>query len=416
MVNILPKSGKRLACALAITSLGVIVFASTIVGGLAIGVANAQQMTPEGTASTIRHVQPLPILTSEEDLALVEVAKSHLGLKAWSADNWQHITTDFLGTEEPSKWTHAIIHLKLPSTAKAQKFCENGWEAMVKINLETKGIEDATYPTASSQCVPVDISELGRPDDGQQIGYSLIPRAYALTTSNGFAIARQDDLDDSIFDSYYGNLAYLKTPSISSTIYTKMDGFVAFLLNAEWTSGHYTQIGWEATSFATSCGVPASSKKIVYADNSVYSDLCARDTGLTWSDGAILLAEHICQGNGKYGQEISYNGNTWGHFTNVSCTTKQTSNIGNNSVFFENSNTSAKPASGWAPYITSSVTADDAYEAKNSVSGWVKWTASANKDKSCSGTVNSSVITGSLANFGLATWSSLSNTPARNTC
>jgi hypothetical protein len=164
----------------------------------------------------------------------------------------------------------------------------------------------------------------------------------------------------------------------------------------------------------------ANSKAIVIVDQSVYGNLYGHNTNLAWVNGATLLVEHICQGNGYYGQEILYNGNTYGHYTNVPCTTIQVRNDPiNNSVWFENGNTLAKPpggSSGWAQYITSTVTANNAYEAKNSVNGWVLWTNSYNTDADCSGTWSSQVMTGDLKSGHTANWSYLTNMPSRRTC
>lgn len=374
----------------------------------------------DATPEPIVHAPPLPILSTTEEQELFQIAKNLPSLKQWAPDGWQLVTIDFRGTEKSPQWTHATVQMKLPPTVEAQKDCAEGWGAMVEIDLNTKEVGVSDIPSASNdQCGGVEFG--GKLDDSAspvEDSNSLIPQAFAATTKNGYAIVRQYDVMG-VDDSHYGNLVYLKTPTISSSIYVNMNRFVGQLLNAYFGSGKFEQIGWAATSLSlcSGCGVPANSKAIIYVDQSVFGNLYGHNTNLAWINGATLLVEHICQSNGKYGQEMLYNGQSWGHFTNVPCTTAQVQNDSiNNSVWFENSNTVAKPPSGWAPYITSAVTAQNAYEARNSVNGWVKWSTSVNSDADCSGTFASNVITGSLVNGATASWSSLSQIPSRRTC
>lgn len=386
-----------------------------------IGTSQQTSIAAEMAPVTIKHAPPLPVLSDTEKEALFEIAKSTPGLKEWAADGWQLLAIDFTGTEEPAKWTHATVHMQLPANVKAVKDCAEGWEAMVEIDLETKQLGVSDVPSATNDMCggvtfggPIDISAVTSTADSN----SLIPQAFALTSSNGYAVARQYDVLGSI-DHYYGNLAYLKTPTISSTIYPNMNHFVGMLLNAYFGPGKYEQMGWTATSenFCTGCGVSANSKAIIIVDQSVYGNLYGHNTNLPWINGATLLVEHICQSNGKYGQEFLYNGVAWGHFTNVPCTTSQVSgDTFNNAVYFENVNTSNYPPSGWAPKITTAVTAQNAYEAKNSSNNWVLWSSSVNSDKNCLGAYASTVITGNLQNAGIATWSSLTNIPSWSTC
>lgn len=397
---------------------------ASIVGILAASFIGANQEAAVAAAvppAAIKHAPQLPVQSDTEKQALFEIAKNTPGLKEWAADGWQLLAIDFRGTEEPAKWTHAIVHMKLPPTVQAAKDCAEGWEAMVEINLETRQVEVSDIPSATNDmCGGV---EFGGPIDVSAVSSTatsnfLIPQAFAASTKNGYAIAQQYDVMG-VGNSYYGNLVYMKTPTISSSIYSNMDRFVTQLLNAYFGTGKFEQMGWTATSVSlcTGCNVPANSKAIVIVDQSVYGNLYGHNTNLAWVNGATLLVEHICQGNGYYGQEILYNGNTYGHYTNVPCSTPQVMNDPiNNSVWFENGNTLSYPPSGWAQYISTTVTGQNAYEAKNSSNGWALWTNSYNTDADCSGTWASQVMTGDLKSGHTANWTYLTNMPSRRTC
>lgn len=187
--------------------------------------------------------------------------------------------------------------MKLPPTVQAAKDCSEGWEAMVEIELETRQVGVHDIPSATNdQCGGM---EFGGPIDVSDVSSTanfLIPQAFAASTKNGYAIVRQYDVMG-VDDSHWGNLVYLKTPTISSTIYASMDRFVAQTLNANFGSGKFLQMGWAATSLSlcTGCNVPANSKAIVIVDQSVYGNLFGHNTNLVWVNGATLLVEHICQ-------------------------------------------------------------------------------------------------------------------------
>jgi hypothetical protein len=154
-------------------------------------------------------------------------------------------------------------------------------------------------------------------------------------------------------------------------------------------------------------------------DESVCGNQQPHNTGLTYTTGTArtITAESICQGNGVYGLEMLYNWQSYGHYTNVSCTVPMRADSWNNSVFFENSNTSGAPANEWAPYITSSVYAYSPYHARGSTTNWVTWGSSSNRDTNCGTNWASTVITsGNLASGGTATWRALSNMPPVTTC
>jgi len=127
--------------------------ASLFVAAMLLTAGSINYVDSLGDIEMVQRAPPLPVLPSAEELALFEIAKNVPGVKAWAADGWQYLGMDFLGTQKPAKWTHAIVNMKLPPTAEAQKYCSEGWGAMVMINLETMQVEDADFPSdANDQC------------------------------------------------------------------------------------------------------------------------------------------------------------------------------------------------------------------------------------------------------------------------
>jgi hypothetical protein len=385
---------------------------SPTIYGIIVSHANAQ--------ATIQHVLPLPALSDAQLQQLTTIAENYPGVQAWASQGWKYLGMDFLGTAQPSSWTDATIHLRLPSTAKAPEYCNEGWDAAVRINLNTMKVVDALYPSKSNDrcggmgfAPPVNPTKSG---SAGNIANFIVPQAFATITTPGEAVARQNDVG-SFFHSYYGNLAYLVTPSVNSAIYNYnvMNQWINFLLNADFGGSNFEQIGWTVTdvSFCGTCGITAPTKAIVYVDPSVYGNSYPHNTNLGWANGVTILAEHICQSSGYYGQEISYNGNIWGHLTNVPCTTAQNTDQFDNSVFFENQNT--VPSSNWNGDL-GSVYGQNAYEAQDSSNNWIKWTSSTNDDVNCSGYYASGVITNNIANGGTANWTYLSSIPEQTTC
>jgi hypothetical protein len=97
----------------------------------------------------------------------------------------------------------------------------------------------------------------------------------------------------------------------------------------------------------------------------------------------------------------------------VSCTTPQNTDQLNNSVIFENQNTT--PSSSWSADL-GSVYAQNAYEAQDSTTNWIHWSGSTNRDVDCSGYYASGVITNNIAGGGTANWTYLSSIPQQTTC
>ena len=370
--------------------------------------------------ATIQHVPQLPVLASTQLQQLTNIAESYPGVQAWASQGWQYLGIDYLGTAQPAHWTYATIHLRLPSTAKAPEYCNEGWDASVRINLDTMKPVDALYPSVSNhQCGGIGFAPTAntpKVTTNKPIANFLIPQVFALTTTPGQALAGEDDVG-SFLHNYYGNLAYIVTPSVNGAIYNTgiMNAWINHVLNADFGGSNLEQIGWTVTdvSFCGTCGISPGDKDIIYVDPSVYGNNYPHNTNLAWAAGQTILAEHICQGTGVYGQEISYNGNIWGHNTNVSCTTHQNTDQLNNSVIFENQNTT--PSSSWSSDL-GSVYAQNAYEAQDSTTNWIHWSSSTNRDVDCSGYYASGVITNNISGGNTANWTYLSSIPQQTTC
>jgi hypothetical protein len=89
-----------------------------------------------------------PILSSTEKQAIIDAAMNVTGIKAWS-NHWQYISMDFLGngTNGNVTWHYAVVRLILPSNVNASFYCPNGWGAGAKVDLVTKQVVQAYYPT-----------------------------------------------------------------------------------------------------------------------------------------------------------------------------------------------------------------------------------------------------------------------------
>lgn len=98
-----------------------------------------------------QYTPPAPVL-NEEEQKLASIAKNVQGLKDWSPDEWQVLTIGYLTRYDPD-WRGAIVYLRLPPDASAPAYCELGWQANVMIDLETKEVVSAYYPTGpTSSC------------------------------------------------------------------------------------------------------------------------------------------------------------------------------------------------------------------------------------------------------------------------
>jgi hypothetical protein len=97
--------------------------------------------------------------------------------------------------------------------------------------------------------------------------------------------------------------------------------------------------------------------------------------------------------------------------TSIPCSTSQSTNNSDDSVFFENA--ANETSSKWSGDLTSTVSATNAQEYKDSTTNLVLWSSSSNFDTNCYGHISttSQVITGSLASGTTATWSSLNKQP-----
>ena len=108
------------------------------------------------TRTRIDKIQPPNglVLSDDEKQKLVDEALNVTGIQEWS-NQWQFVTMDFSGKNEngSTHWTYAIVMLKLPPDAKSPYPCDTGWIARVQINLDTKQVENAWYPTLNDhQC------------------------------------------------------------------------------------------------------------------------------------------------------------------------------------------------------------------------------------------------------------------------
>jgi hypothetical protein len=407
-------------------ALALVLFLSTMLPAAMASDASIQAASSTTTAAA--KVMPLlPVLADAKHQELFSIAKNVPGVKAWSADGWQYLGSDFIGTAD-GQWTSARVQLKLPSSAPAPQSCANGWFAMVQINLQTMKVENADYPSTSNAVCegltfggPVTIT----PTSTNTAVNFIIPPALATITRDGIAAAKDDDVSAWFAPSFYGEEAELRAPTISSSIYSHMDHSVQFLLNAVFntggSSGTLTQIGWTATSTAgcSGCGISANTVDLVFVDESVWGNDDPHASGLAYDTGTArdLFSEVICQNNGNYGLETLYNGNEWGHLTTIPCTVPMLKDPWNNSVFFENANTSSIPSSGWSPYITSPVYAYSAYHASGSTLNFVQWGSSTNRDATaCTDYASTVITTGNMASGGTADWDSLSHMQPVTTC
>src|SRR2546422_1675025 len=116
------------------------------------------QLLPAIQPSQIAHADnkldasaiPPPELPDATINALKQIAFGLPEVKQWSADGWQFATIAYIGVDSPSlKWNYAVVYLVLPPTVKAPAYCENGWEADVKIDLDTMKPVEFYAPSAS---------------------------------------------------------------------------------------------------------------------------------------------------------------------------------------------------------------------------------------------------------------------------
>lgn len=357
---------------------------------------------------------PEPDMTQEQKDSVINKALSYQGVKEWSSNGWEYVNMGFFGKTTPElKWETAIVHLKLPHGKGSPLVqCGYGWGATIGINLETNEVEYAYYPKKSShQCEgPTAMIDFDKTAENPMPEF--IPTAEATNhVTPGFLIARQNDVTAGNIE---GSWANLNTPSFNTQIYNDMNQFIAFLVNQKWNNIDPTWVksAWAISTVAgcSGCGFGANESFLAYADTSTHGNNFLRKVpGFTWSGGTTEVAQTLCDGSGtKYKMQITYGENAWQQATDVNCGTPQSSDVNNNSVFFENWNTGS--SSNWANDITGTVKASLAKEmdSNNTIKDW---STSQNREVSCTGVASTtSGISGSLANAGTATWSP-SSTP-----
>jgi hypothetical protein len=421
--------------------------------------ASAQTIEP------VRHNRvSLPPVSADQKQQFASLALSMPELKKWSSSEWKVASIGYLGVTEPvPRITHAIVDLVLPKNAVTPKACSLGWGASVKINVDTMQIEQASVPTAASECGvefggPVVSAPSGpevvpspnpkviatpqvtsAPSEtfgavlqsldwvSQMVSNFLLPHAYAVVQSSGYSTAVDNTAVDSFWQpKIYGNYVEMASPSITgsccppSGIYLNMDHHVSMTLNDYFGCPTcLLQSGWVVTSedLGPQSGIPQYSKAYFYTDGYAFGNLRAHNTYLTYVDGSTLYVETYCYGTGYYQQDIVIGGHLYSRLTGRTCTSLANPPE-NNSVFVENPNTGIY-ATAWVPYITSPVTATNANHFTSLTngysSGYTAWPSSDNRDSDCFGphTPNAnSVITGSLANHGIAKWQRLGSIPS----
>ncbi|MGI0088573.1 MAG: hypothetical protein ACREBI_11545 [Nitrosotalea sp.] len=312
----------------------------------------------------------------------------------------------FLGNNKAGtpdfKWQYAIVDLKAPSSS-ASISCDIDWWAWVQVDLTTKKVVSADYPSAASH--------ICRGPAGSPAG------------SPGYSMAEQTDVNSGS-NSYYGNYAELNAPSVNTSIFSHLNGaYVEQLVNAEFNpSSGCTNVdcleqgGWLVTAFACSgCSISANTMDIVYVDESVHNNQQDYNTGLKWTNSVSTIYSEIdcAYTTPDYGINISNGTNSFTETTTISCTTPQLAfDSFDNSVWLENWDSQA--SSNWSSYF-GTVSATNAQEYKGSYNSVpISWSGSANKDGTCSGSIvsPSQVITsGNLASGTTATWASLTHEP-----
>lgn len=94
---------------------------------------------------------PSQYLTDTERREVIAAALDHDGVKEWS-DEWEFVNMDFGGTTEPvPRWTTAVVDLHLSPDAETAVACDTGWWARVEVDLLTKEVLSAYYPTADDK-------------------------------------------------------------------------------------------------------------------------------------------------------------------------------------------------------------------------------------------------------------------------
>ncbi|MGI0094736.1 MAG: hypothetical protein ACREA8_11645, partial [Nitrosotalea sp.] len=367
-----------------------------------------KNLTDLGTPIQLSPPPMPPIPSPIDNQTMIAAALNVPEIKSWS-DKWQYAGMDFNGTGNPVVWKHAIVLLYSPPDANTPLKCANGWTARVQIDLSTKQVLHAWYPNMQSPCTGY--AELKKTTN-EQTHLTASSNAASLTPSThiGASEATEQDVTSG---QWYGNEAFFPTPSYSSNIFQDMNGLVGFTLNADFnTANGFTQAGWTMTSIpgCGGCNLAAGTAALVYVDESISgAGDAAYNIGYSWVNGQNLIAEVICNtSTSKYDIDITY-GSTYSHHTNISCSTYQANDIDNNSIWLENQNT--MQSSLWSGDITSSISASHAYKFDYQGVNAYSWSSSNDFDRTAGVDQTSTVMTGNVAGFGTATWSTLANVP-----
>jgi hypothetical protein len=373
---------------------------------------------------------PDPVLSDTQKQQMLEEAMNVPGIKAWSS-NWKFLTMDFIGNYSSGTWQYAVVRLQLSSSDAAPFYCQYGWGAFAKIDLNTKNIVLTEYPTMKDHLCNVIIS--GPPNDDKLSPSLFYPAAFATAgppNDPSFAIVQQYDVSSNA-NKYYGNKAVLTPPYHSLNIFSDMspNSVIEQLLNADWNvscnspSGYtpdcFTQSGWVITNY--DCGsecnyITAKTEDLIYVDQSTTSNYNAQNTLLNVASGYTETVQITCNPL-TLRQEITilytYQSQIFHHTTNIQCAVQvyQTSNINRNSIFFENWN--EEPSANWANDVLSSIVASNALE-YDSNGNSASWSNSYNVDYHNAMTIpdlGSLVLTDYLSSGGTTTWSNLSIMP-----
>ena len=137
-----------------IAVLGLLVLSLPLAGVNKDGTAGRQVQTASAQTeiTNLTSVPPQnPILTDLEKQTIVGAALNAPGVKSWSSTGWQFVTMDFVGINQPTvQWQYAIVNLHLPSNVNAPIACDEGWWAMVKVNLVTKQVVSEDEPSTTN--------------------------------------------------------------------------------------------------------------------------------------------------------------------------------------------------------------------------------------------------------------------------
>jgi ElaB/YqjD/DUF883 family membrane-anchored ribosome-binding protein len=371
-----------------------------------------------------------PKLTEEEKQQIIEEALNVQELKEWSSEGgWKVVGMDFIGAVEPRPlWEEAIVYLHLPNNAGNPPIdCQQGWDAVIDVSLDTGKVTDAGFPTLSTnECTSAIILE--EPDkltnqNGEVRGSNN--NSLSPPTRPSFIIAGTDDV---ISNDIYGTAASLNTPSYNSSIFGHMDSYMAFMLNQKWSTSpvqHMTQIGWLMTSIegCVDCGsqyIGRNSTALAFTDSSVFGNLEAHNIPIfQWQNDEDLVAGTWCNQDGNYTIWTQYAGKVFNHNTNISCENPDNDSKVSNSIFFENWNTAG--SSSWADHVLGQVEAHSAIVFRGAeergydggAPNLMNWQNSTNEKQDCTGSRElTETIEGNLASGKTAKWIKLGDIPS----